>query len=194
VLKEADFDEPQEDEENKGSEPTSSGPKNTNPSPVSTAEILRSIKDGSKAPSQDAVNKDLEALRLQTLSGDAGKPVALSQSSYRKLRTKISESYSVKQLSGYVQYLEKRTNKDQATPEVLRAVVMKGPGITRSQWVPGSKPEVLSKKPTLVDNLLRTRWRIDTAGERGRLVLSLQSWQFWLLNAGGLSFTLSPAD
>ena len=114
MLKEADFDEPQNgDEENEnGSKTSSTAPKNARHSSVSTAEILKSIKDGSKAPSQDAVNKDLEALRLHTISGGADRPGTLSHAVYEKVRSEISERYSVKQLSRYLRFSKKRAPDD----------------------------------------------------------------------------------
>ncbi|KAF2101276.1 hypothetical protein NA57DRAFT_72718 [Rhizodiscina lignyota] len=198
VLKEADFDEPQKQEKGNrtDSEPSTVGAKDDHAS-VSTEEILRSIKDDTTAPSQDAVNKHLDTLRSQMSPRDVASSKTLSWAEYVTLRSKIFESYSAKQLLGYTTYIQKKTSRGKDTHAASRAN-KKELRIVRSQWVPGrsswthrlpledtgKEKMLLSKKAVLVDVVLRSYWNIEVENEFGQLELRGQRWQLELLNAG----------
>lgn len=199
VLREADLDRPDKEEDEEPQDLKKSSDADGHPS-VSMEEILESIKDGKTAPSQDVVNNDLEALRSQTSWGEAGSPTKLPFQEYIKLRQKVFDSYSTKQLWGYLLHLENNA-KGRSTSRSATARREKS-GITRSQWVPAYSPrqtrlpsedtfkakrELLSKKVKLVDKILRSHWKAETEGEQGQLELTLRRWQLELLSAGGMS-------
>lgn len=141
MLKEADFERPDEDEgeeETAQSEEPPSATKTSGTPSVTTEEILQSMRDQNKPPSQSAIKKDLENLRTQFMtaaedSDEAG--TILPQEKYNELLSKMVESYSSGQLHRYSWNLFhsskpwKKAKPAESTPEQA--------AITVSVWRPG---------------------------------------------------------
>lgn len=197
VLKEAGFDR-QDQVDKTDIEKQDKGKENAERS-ISSQDILRSIEDQKRTPTQTAINADIEALRRSVMTFPDERTDQQSAARFSKVRDKLAESYSQKQLLGYLDHIKpwKTTSFEHS-----KALMDASPVEARSEWIPSRHstatrlplrqeifPKSLSsrrtiKKIDLARLIVGHCWNIRVEGQEGDLELRLPSNLMDVLKAG----------
>jgi hypothetical protein len=171
VLKDADLDEPAKEriEEAHVSGASSGMHKKDHHISVSMEEILKSIKDGSQAASQDAVNNNLELLRSKTVFERGGSDSTLSSEEYITLRDRLVESYSTQQLLGYREYVDSQSGETEEPAKTIQQKKKNKRILRRIGTVEGESNDTIHsnersrvhKRTAIADHILCKHWKLD---------------------------------
>jgi len=179
--------------------------------PIVVPDIIDLLQQERKTLTPEEIQERLESLRPQ-IGAEPNEPVYVPLRTFAKLVKTLNKAFTTRQLA---QFYSAAKNVPQGTSnQELRASLEEGTGsaqhpIVRTDWQPGTTP-IAKRLPgayvknrnnrapvsrqLLVDRIMRDIWKLVPLEEveaLGELEVTLKPWHITVLNAGGMSLTIT---